>query len=91
MPRPSQRSRSKRRAFRRTPGGRTVIHYEERPHGLPRCAKCNSMIQGIGHRDLKKGSRSERSVERYYGGYLCHKCLEDLIEAKTLSEWTTSG
>ncbi|MCS7142269.1 MAG: 50S ribosomal protein L34e [Aigarchaeota archaeon] len=91
MPRPSLRTRSKMKVFRRTPSGRTVVHYARRSYSLPRCGRCGTVIHGTDHRTLTKGPKSRRSVERPYGGTLCHRCLGELIDAEVLNEWGVTG
>ncbi|MFZ8789519.1 MAG: 50S ribosomal protein L34e, partial [Acidilobaceae archaeon] len=40
MVRPTLRSRSWRRVYRRTPGGETIVHFERRRPGKPTCWRC---------------------------------------------------
>ena len=47
MPRQRYRSRSLRRVYVRTPGGRTVIHYEKRKSLPAKCAICGAELQGV--------------------------------------------
>ncbi|MEM4557037.1 MAG: 50S ribosomal protein L34e [Sulfolobales archaeon] len=78
----SLKSGSRRRRYVRVPGGVTKVHYSRFKVGMPRCGICGSYLNGVvvGSKGLFKASKSERSVERPYGGYLCHKCLETLIK-----------
>jgi len=80
MPRPALRSRSLRRVFRRTPSGRTVIHYERKRNSPAKCALCKMELNGVKTNKLYKYSKTEKRPERKYGGYLCHKCLEKVIK-----------
>ncbi len=78
MPRPTHRTYSKRRVYRRTPGGRTVVHYRSRKPGWARCALCGRPLNGVPRlrsSELRRLAKTEKRPERPYGGYLCHKCL----------------
>ncbi len=78
MPRPGLRTHSKRRVYRRTPGGRVVIHYEKRKPGPARCAICGKPLNGVPRLPvygLRKLAKTEKRPERPYGGYICHRCL----------------
>lgn len=70
-----QKSHSRRKRSVRTPGGHTKIHYSRFKQGVSKCGVCGIPLNGI-----VSGSKSEKSVERPYGGYLCHNCLESLIK-----------
>jgi large subunit ribosomal protein L34e len=75
MVRPSLRSRSLRRAQRRTPGGRAKTYYYRRFASPPRGAITGEPIQGIGK--MPKGARRGfRPPARPYGGYVSHRVLE---------------
>ncbi|HDD39935.1 MAG TPA: 50S ribosomal protein L34e [Nitrososphaeria archaeon] len=87
MPRRMLRTRSRKRKYVRTPGGRVVTHYVDEKRNFHRCARCGGIIHGIPREKDYKLSHSERTVERYYGGVLCQNCLEELIRAKVAKEW----
>ncbi len=81
------RSRKLRRVYVRTPGGRTVVHYEKRKHDVPKCAICKRPLNGfpkLRTKDLRKG---HRPPSRIFGGYLCHQCLEKFIVEKVISSY----
>ncbi|RLF00366.1 MAG: 50S ribosomal protein L34e [Thermoprotei archaeon] len=80
MPRPALRSRSLRRVKIRTPGGLSVVHYERRKHSLPKCALCKRPLRGIGKLLPREERKGVRMPTRPYGGYLCHKCLENALK-----------
>jgi large subunit ribosomal protein L34e len=81
MPRPYLRSRSVKKRYVRTPGT-TKVHYERRKFNVRSCAGCGNAIHGIPRSKLmSKLSLSEKRVERKFGGFLCHRCLESLIKA----------
>ncbi|MEZ0393960.1 MAG: 50S ribosomal protein L34e [Desulfurococcaceae archaeon] len=82
MPRPMHRSRSWRRVYVRTPGGRLVVHYEKRRPSAAKCAICGRPLNGVPRlrpSDLRKLAKTEKRPERYYGGAICHKCLSELL------------
>mgnify|MGYP001626246657 CR=1 FL=1 len=74
MPRPAYRSRRLRRVNKRTPGGRTVVHYEKRAKGAPRCPVTGLPINGMDRRVYRFGVRV-RAPSRPYGGVFSHKVL----------------
>jgi large subunit ribosomal protein L34e len=75
---PRFRSRSLRRVFVKTPGGKTVLHHRRRKPAKAECAKCAIVLKGV-PRDIpgkiKKLSKTQRRPERPYGGVLCSKCM----------------
>lgn len=82
MPRPAHRTRSKRKVYVRTPGGRLNIHYEPRRPGSPRCAICGKPLNGVPRLrpvELRKLAKTEKRPERPYGGVICSSCLARLI------------
>ncbi|OYT39883.1 MAG: 50S ribosomal protein L34e [Desulfurococcales archaeon ex4484_58] len=82
MPRPSQRTRSRRRVYVRTPGGRLVIHYEPRRPNIARCAICGRPLNGVPRLrpvELNKLAKTEKRPERPYGGVICPSCLARLV------------
>lgn len=82
MPRPGLRT--KKRHIRKTPGGRVVVHYEKEKRNKDRCAVCKGELRGVYH-GRGDFSKTFRIVKRPYGGYLCHACLQRLIEEKLIS------
>ncbi|MDT7860806.1 MAG: 50S ribosomal protein L34e [Saccharolobus sp.] len=80
MPRPALRSRSLRRVSVRLPSGKSVIHYERKNNGEAKCAICKKPLNGVKTNKLYKYSKTEKRPERPFGGYLCHKCLTQLIK-----------
>ncbi len=74
--------------YRRTPGGRTVIHYEKRKPGPARCGICGAILNGVPRLrpvELRKLARTRKRPERMFGGVLCPRCLERLLK-KTIRE-----
>jgi len=86
----SLRTRSRKRKYVRTPGGRSVVHFEDEKRDFHHCARCGAIIHGIPREKDYKLSHSERTVERYYGGVLCQNCLDQLIRDRVYLEWVKS-
>jgi large subunit ribosomal protein L34e len=81
---PMYRSRSWRRKYVRTPGGRVVVHFERRKPKIAHCAICGRPLHGVPRLrpvDLRKLPRTMRRPERPYGGYICPSCLARLLKA----------
>jgi len=90
VPKRFQRTRKLRRVSVRTPGGRVAVHYENKPSGFRRCAWCGKTLPGIIRESLAKAPKSEKRISRWFGGYLCHKCLESSLKYAVISEWLAS-
>ncbi|MEM3553805.1 MAG: 50S ribosomal protein L34e [Candidatus Bathyarchaeia archaeon] len=90
MPRPYQRTRSRKRVFKALPGGRTGLHFKrEVPKGTI-CVKCGKPLAGVPRllpHEVRKLNKAKRSVSRIYGGHLCHDCLKMALKqaVRTLS------
>ncbi|MGC8974794.1 MAG: 50S ribosomal protein L34e [Thermoprotei archaeon] len=71
------RARSLKRVWRRTPGGKTVIHYRRFKLHIARCGVCGSRLGGIptSVSNLRKATKSSKRPERLFGGVLCPSCL----------------
>ena len=83
MPRPAYRSRSRRRIWRRTPGGRLVIHYEKKLGDYPRCAICGKKLHGLPRaKELRRLNLSRKRVTRMYGGHLCSECARKVTRER---------
>ncbi|BDC19354.1 50S ribosomal protein L34e [Acidianus sp. HS-5] len=80
MPKPQFRSRSYRRIHVKTPSGKSKIHFEKKKNKIAHCSKCGNPLNGVKINKVYLFSLSEKRPERPFGGYLCHKCLEDLIK-----------
>ncbi len=84
MVKPALRSRSLARKYRRTPGGRTVVHYERRKPSQAKCMICHKPLGGVPRLrpvKLRKLPRSSKRPERPYGGVICPRCLRKLLKA----------
>jgi len=78
------KSRTMRRIFTKTPGGKVVSHFKLRKPGFARCQATGVKLQGVARArpsDLKKITRSSRTPNRPYGGVLCSKAARAKIIA----------
>ncbi len=75
------KSRTFRRIFRRTPGGRTVLRYERRKPSKAQCAGCGKELKAVPRLlDYKmKGAKTKKRPQRPYGGFFCSKCARRKI------------
>ena len=82
MPAPRLRSRSLRKIFRKTPGGRVTVHYKRRKPKSARCGNCGAVLKGV-PRELpfRMGgmAKTKKRPERPFGGVLCSKCMRQMI------------
>ena len=84
MVKPRYRSRTFRRVFVKTPGGKVALQYKRRRNAVPQCT-CGATLQGVARgtpAQVKALPRSSRRPERPYGGALCSACMRKTIIAK---------
>ncbi|MDI6737867.1 MAG: 50S ribosomal protein L34e [Nanoarchaeota archaeon] len=77
MPAPRYRSRTFRRVFVKTPGGKTVMHYRKRKPSKAHCAGCGALLHGVPRERpfiMQRMGKTEKRPERTFGGELCSKC-----------------
>ncbi|MEA3378067.1 MAG: 50S ribosomal protein L34e [Nanoarchaeota archaeon] len=82
MTKKTQRSRSMRRVFVKTPGGKNVIHYRKRKPSKAKCASCGKVLQGVPRERPYKMStmaKSKKRPNRPYGGKLCSSCTRKVL------------
>ena len=83
MPAPRYRSRSLRRTYKKTPGGRTVLHYEKRKPSNAQCGRCGGILKGVPRErpyKMMKMGKTKKRPERPYGGVLCSRCMREKIK-----------
>ena len=83
------KSRTFRRVFKKTPGGKTVLKHVLRKPKKAKCSKCGDILKGISRgrpSKMKKLSRIKKTVSRPYGGNLCSKCMRETIKNKIKTE-----
>jgi large subunit ribosomal protein L34e len=83
MPRPSYRTRSRKRVKVKVPGGRLTIHYKREKAKHARCSKCGKPLSGIPRMipsEIRKLNRTRRRISRMFGGQLCAQCLKTSLK-----------
>lgn len=83
MPELRYRSRSYKRTFKKTPGGRTVLHYKKKKPSKHICAECHKPLHAVPRGrpyEIGKLSKSKKRPNRPYGGYLCPECTRRLFK-----------
>lgn len=78
MPKPGEKSKSKRTTYRKGPASTTIKRYKGKTKSKPKCAKCGAELHGI-PKNASKLSKSEKTVNRPYGGHYCSKCMREKI------------
>ena len=79
------KSRSMRKVFRRTPGGKTVTAYKKRMPSKAVCAECGKVLSGVPRarpRKMQNMPKTAKRPERPYGGKLCSPCTRKKIISK---------
>jgi len=79
---PRYRSRTFRRVFVRTPGGRTVLQHKRRKNAPAQCAECGANLPGVARgtkTEVNALPRSARRPSRPFGGMLCSRCTRRTI------------
>jgi large subunit ribosomal protein L34e len=74
---------------RRTPKGRSVRHYDKEKPDQAICARCEARLQGLPRAIpsvLRHMTRSQRTVNRKFGGVLCNTCVRDVEKYKARME-----
>ncbi len=82
---PKFRSRSMKKLFRVTPGGRSTIIYKRAKPSKAVCAICGSKLNAVPNKrpsELGKLSKVEKRPERVFGGVLCHDCASQVLKNK---------
>tara|TARA_Y100000310_G_C19954625_1_gene478416 strand:- start:167 stop:436 length:270 start_codon:yes stop_codon:yes gene_type:complete len=85
MPQPRKKSRSLRKIYVKTPGGRTTVHYKHRKPKVAHCSKCRAVLKGVARErpyKMKKIGKSKKRPSRPYAGVLCTKCMRSLFIKK---------
>ena len=73
-----RKSRSKRRAFVRTPKGVSKIVYIARNPKQAHCGECGAVLKGtprISVARMKNLAKTKKRPTRPYGGVLCSSCM----------------
>ncbi|KAJ1990321.1 60S ribosomal protein L34B [Dimargaris cristalligena] len=73
----------------KTPGGRLVFQYVNKPAKGPHCGDCNIRLSGtpaLRPREYARLSHCKKSVSRAYGGSRCANCVRTRIVRAFLIE-----
>ena len=73
---------SNQKEIRRTPGNKLVYIPKKKRGVVPHCIKCDKKLNGIAiarPSELGRMKKSQRTVNRTFGGNLCGRCLSDRI------------
>ncbi len=88
MPALRYRSRSYKRTFKRTPGGKTVLQYKKKKPSKHICAECKKPLHGVPRGrpyEIRKLAKSKKRPNRAYGGYLCTECARKVFKQEARS------
>jgi large subunit ribosomal protein L34e len=70
---------------RKTPAGKIKIVEKRKKPKIAKCAICKSPLHGIPRKipsGMRKLALSEKRPNRPYGGYLCSRCMRELLKEK---------
>jgi len=90
MPEPRKRSRSLRRVYKNTPGGKNVIHYEKRKPKLGVCPVTGETLKGVPRLRpyrMQNMPKSSKRPSRPYGGCLSSRATRALMKQKARSQF----
>jgi large subunit ribosomal protein L34e len=85
MPRGMHKSRTLRKVFVKTPGGKTTLHYRKRKPSKAVCASCKTQLAGVPRErpyKMMNLPKTAKRPERPYGGVLCSPCTRKLMKEK---------
>jgi len=83
MPKPQQRTRSRKRNLRKLPGKGTTVHYKRERIGASHCVQCGRILPSVPMlipSKMRSLPASQRRLQRIYGGQLCHICLKEALK-----------
>ena len=76
MPRPSRRSRTLARVYRKITKGVKLVYRKRKPKPA-HCSNCNAVLKGIPRErpyKMRTTTKSQKRPERMFGGTLCSSC-----------------
>lgn len=88
MPSRSQRTKTLRKVFVRTPS-KTTVHYKKKKPSKAVCSECGANLKGVPRErpyKMQKLGKTEKRPERPYGGVLCSKCTRKELIKKARSK-----
>ncbi|MEM3442737.1 MAG: 50S ribosomal protein L34e [Candidatus Bathyarchaeia archaeon] len=81
MPKPSQRTRSRKRVNKTLPGGSEKTYYKKETGTPPHCHLCGRPLSGVprNQSELRKLNKSRKRIWRPFGGQVCGNCLKTAL------------
>lgn len=76
MPRPSRRSRTLARVFKRVTKGVRLVYKKRKPKKA-HCGNCGAVLKGVPRErpyKMRNMPKSQKRPARMFGGNLCSKC-----------------
>lgn len=73
---------------RKTPTGKIKIFEKRKKPRKAKCAICKTELIGVPRKipsEMRKLALSEKRPNRPYGGYLCSKCMREILREKVRS------
>jgi large subunit ribosomal protein L34e len=92
MPKPYQRTRSKKRIPVKLPGKSAATHYKRERINVSHCVQCGRLLSSIPRlapSKLRSLPASKRRLQRMYGGQLCHICLQEALKQAVRSSFAS--
>jgi len=83
------KSRTFRRIHRRVPSGESRLYHILRKPKKARCSVCNDFLKGIARErasEMKRLTKTRKTVSRPYGGNLCSRCMREKIKENIRAE-----
>ncbi|MBI3032435.1 50S ribosomal protein L34e [Candidatus Woesearchaeota archaeon] len=85
MPEPRKRSRTLRRVYIRTPGGRNIIHYRPRKPKLGTCPITGETLKGVPRANsckMQNMPKSSKRPSRPFGGVLSSRAMRMALKQR---------
>lgn len=90
MPEGKYKSRSYRRVFKKTPGGRNVVHYTRRKPAKARCPVTGDVLKGVPRErpvKMRNMAKTKKRPERPFGGVLSSKASRAVLKQKARTKF----
>ena len=76
------KTRTLRRVYKKTPGGKVKVCYEQKTSQKAKCGLCGKVLSGTlaaSKAVMKNTAKSQKRPERPFGGVLCSSCTRRVI------------
>lgn len=80
-----QKSRTFRRVYGRTPGGRIIVKYSKRKPSKAVCGVCGAVLNGVARQrnvKLRNMPKTKKRPQRAFAGVLCSRCARKEIKKR---------